>query len=295
MAGGDDGGSSLSTEVYPSTNDCSPPALPSGRNYPITFVTAGPTALVATCGGAIEGGGRTASCLVLDPINQRWDGSRMGSLTMARTWSATTRLDIGVFIVGGSGGGRRTSEFLAAGTMQWKQGPALPVDMNEPCAISISAKSFLAIHNHDIREFDATIAGPTSNDGWKDAARWPSLRTRRSWLPGCAKLGEKVIIAGGVDGNQVSSTEVLDLGTRQITAGGEMSIPRCYLHLATIVVGAQEKVFALGGFRSSSPPRLNIVEEWEEESSTWKAANNLVERRYGFGAVVVPRQLICPA
>ena len=121
--------------------------------------------MVATCGG-YSTSGYTASCLVLDPINQRWDESRMGDLTMERYNGATATLDhIGVFIVAGIRPNNvRTSEFLAAGTMRWQKGSALPVDMDRPCTVPITPTSFLSIHGTDIREFDAAIAGPTSRE-----------------------------------------------------------------------------------------------------------------------------------
>ena len=82
------------------------------------FVTSGQ---VATCGGYIRGRGVTASCLVLDQINQRWDESKMGNLTMERNGGVAVTLDrIGVFIVGGEERAAR-SNFLAAGTMQWEE------------------------------------------------------------------------------------------------------------------------------------------------------------------------------
>ena len=70
-----------STEVYPSKDGCSPPSLPLKRNTHTMFVTSEPNAVVAICGGYIHPPAYTASCLVLDPINQRWNESRMGSLT----------------------------------------------------------------------------------------------------------------------------------------------------------------------------------------------------------------------
>ena len=262
------------------------------------FVTAEPTALVATCGG-ITGEGWTeegwTSCLVLDPINQRWDASRMGNLTMGRKYPATATLDhIGVFIFGGSFSSRMTSDFLAAGTMQWQEGPALPDGMSLPCSVEITPTSFLVLYGTDIREFDAAIAGPTSNEGWREAGRWPALKTFRSFLPGCAKIGQKVIIAGGFNKDALGSTEVLDLVNKQVTSGGEMATPRIYFHINTIVVGREETLFALAGKYSKwDSTSLNSVEEWVEESSTWKAANNLVEKRYDFGAVAAPRHLVC--
>ena len=146
-----------------------------------------------------------------------------------------------------------------------------------------SAYHFLSIHGTDIREFDAAIAGPTSIEGWREAGRWPALKTSRTQQPGCAKIGQKVIIAGGYyNGGELSSTDVLDLVNRRITSGGEMATPRRYFHIATIVSGGEEKMFALAGRNGSN--RLNSVENWVEESSTWKAADNLVQKRRLFGA-----------
>ena len=212
----------------------------------------------------------------------------MGSLTKTRYLSAVARLNyIGVFIIGGT-----TSEFLAAGTMQWQEGPTLPVNMNRPCAVPITTTSFLAIHGRDVREFDVVIAGPTSNNGWREAQRWPELKLGRAQNPGCAKVGQKVIIAGGKGSGTMRSTEVLDLVSRQLTPGGRMATPRMYFHVSTIISGGEEKMFALAGFDGSTD--LNTAEEWVEKNSTWKAANNLIAKRRHFGAVVVPRKLICP-
>ena len=284
------GGSLSSVEVYPSTSGCSPPALPTGRDEHTTFLTSEPNPVIATCGGEVVGRATTASCLVLDKSNHRWDESRMGDLTRPRRLSAVATLDsVGVFIIGGRAtNNERTSNFLVAGQMQWQEGPALPVRMLRPCAVEITPTSFLSIHGTDIREFDVAIAGPTSSEGWREAGRWPALQTSRIYQPGCAKIGQKVIIAGGY---KLSSTEVLDLVNRRITSGGEMATPRSYFHIVTIVAGGEEKMFALAGYDGST--RHNTVEEWVEENSTWKAADNLVEKRNSFGAVLAPRHLVC--
>jgi hypothetical protein len=282
-----------STETYPRSSDCSLPSLPLGRFSHTTFVTSEPTALIATCGG--NSGGPTDSCLVLDPINQGWDESRMGSLTMKRDFGAAATLNhIGVFILGGSTGNNdRTSEFLAAGTMQWQEGPALPEgNWIYPCSVEITPNSFLIIERRDIREFNAAIAGPTSTDGWRHAGRWPSLKTYRSYQPGCAKIGQKVIIAGGYDEGALRSSEVLDLVNRSISPGQEMATPRMSFHLATIFNAGENKIYALGGNVDSTC--LYSVEEWVEESSSWKPADNLVEKRSAFGAVVASKALVCP-
>ena len=265
-------------------------------------MTSEPTPLVAACGGS-NIRGSSASCLVLDLINQRWDENRMGNLTMVRIKGAAATLnDIGVFIVGGGTGNPHnseflTSEFLAAGTMQWQEGPGLPVNMYSPCAVSITSTSFITIYATNIWEFDTATAGPTSREGWREAGHWPELKTLRTGWPGCAKIGRKVIVAGGHNGEELSSTEVLDLVDRRISSEGEMASPRRWFHLATIISGGEEKMFALAGTDGSYDGNfLNSgkVEEWVETNSTWKAADSLVEGRRSFGAVAVPKHLICP-
>ena len=84
------------------------------------------------------------------------------------------------------------------------------------------------------------IGGPTSSEGWREAVRWPTLKTSRAPQPRCARIGQKGIIAGGWNGEP-----------------------------------------------------LNFVEESVEGSSSWKAVDNLVERRAYFDALVLPRQIIC--
>jgi len=168
--------------------------------------------------------------------------------------------------------------------------------MSYPCAVEITPTSFLSIYGTHIREFDAAIAGPTSIEGWREAGRWPALETYRTWS-GCAKIGQKVIITGGEGkiGEQHSVAPKCWTWSTGRSHRGEMATPRMIFHIATIVVGGEEKLFALGGKSSKyDSTRLNSVEEWVEESSTWKAVDNLVEKRYHFAAVTAPRHLVCP-
>ena len=285
-----------SVEVYPRTENCTVPDLPLRRRRHTTFLTSDPSPSIAICGGVEQGVWTSASCLVLDQANQVWNDTIMGSLTMARENGAAVTLNhVGVFIIGGEGTSKTTSEFLAAGIMQWQQGPNIPVNMERPCAVAISASGFLAIYHDNIREFDVVTAGPISSQGWKSASTWPKLKTSRAGWPGCAKLGQKVIVAGGWSQNRVGEwTEILDLVTRQVTQGGNLNAPRHWFHLATIREGGVQKIFALAG-RTNGFEFISTVEEWVEESSTWKAADNLTLSRGLFGTVVLPRELLCPA
>merc|ERR1712061_753557 len=285
------GGWTASTEVFPSCS--SPPPLPSTRRAHQTFKTSDPTPLIASCGGKTTGD-FAASCLVLDLNNQRWDESRMGNLTTPRTRGAVVELKQGVLFLGGSGSAtsKTTSDFLATGSLQWQQGPRLPQAMDNFCAVPVSQTKFLTINGDKIHEFDAAIAGPTSEEGWRDSTLWPTLETSRVGHS-CTKHGDTVILAGGYSGRgNLQSTLVLDITTRTISIGGDMATPRRWFSLATISRGGGETTFALAGWSGST--HLNSVEEWEEESSTWKAAGNLDTARSSFGVVTIPKNIICP-
>ena len=71
-----------------------------------------------------------------------------------------------------------------------------------------------------------------------------------------------------------------------------MASPRHWFQLATLRIDGRERLFATGG-KEGSASYTNTVEEWLEGDSTWKSADTLTEPRGYYGAVVVPRELIC--
>ena len=84
-----------------------------------------------------------------------------------------------------------------------------------------------------------------------------------------------------------------------------MATPRRNFHMATIISGGQQRMFALagcdgfgcdtdGGPRAPSGNEgVASVEEWIAENSTWRPANSLSRLRTSFGAVAVPKRLLC--
>ena len=102
----------------------------------------------------------------------------------------------------------------------------------------------------NIWEFDSSVAGPTSNEGWLDSNRWPALKKDRLYAS-CSKVGQKVIITGGQNVRNyesLQSTEVLDLLTKQITSGEILRTAKKCLGAVTIMIGGQERMFSFGGF-----------------------------------------------
>jgi hypothetical protein len=275
---------------------------------------------VATCGGYHDTG-FLRSCLVLAP-GSGWQEGRLGSLGKGRAWAAVTTLPGATFILGGeSRAARRTSEVLLAGEDSWREGPALPIDMYYGCAVMISATQLLAIHGSNIMEFDTSVAGPLSTAGWRPASTWPDLTTAKTWHA-CAATGGRVVLAGGRDdeGNRLKSTEVIDISTHRVTAGPELLKARRRLQLAVLPApdGEGARVLAIGGYdaRPRAGPvvlpgaeglaiggrdddkRLDRVEEWlpgPGGNSTWRQLTALQEARSDFGAVSLPKGLVCQA
>ena len=165
--------------------------------------------------------------------------------------------------------------------------------MYRPCAVAISPTNFFAIYGSEIREFDATIAGPLSRRGWRKKSKWPRLKTRRIYWPGCAKVEQKVIIAGGYSrGTNYDTTKVLDLTTRTISFAGNMALPRRDFHINTVTYRNSTRTFALGG--TDGHNELKIVDEWNPETETWSRVSALKVKRDTYGMVAAPRNLICP-
>ena len=174
-----------------------------------------------------------ASCLVFDVENQRWDEN-----TMRRYYAVVTLKNIGNYLVGGSVNSNtgRTTDFLAKGSQEWVAGPETPVIMYHPCTVVIGEGSFLAIFGNTIREYQVDIENPTTDVNWQEGTKWPQLKKRREWQPGCAKTGGRVIISGGYYGGETfKSTEILYLETRKIESAGNLATPRDRLQMATIL------------------------------------------------------------
>ena len=276
-----------------------------------------------TCGGYTGsgyGGSRTASCLVLDVENQLWNENLIGELPQPRSVAAPVTIEnVGTYLIGGyltylMGGYqvpmKRTSDFLAAGSTEWAAGPALPVDMDYPCAVTISQLSFLIIYGNDIREYQVDTSYPTSSIGWQSASKFPKLQTRRRKQPGCSKIGDQVVIAGGHDDSYdedyyddyyefefeyLRSAEVLDLSTRTIFYAGDMNSPKAYFHMATITMNGHQTLLAFGGYSASSNYASNSVEQFDPSSNTWNLVpTGMEEARFYFATVIVPRELVCP-
>ena len=189
----------------------------------------------------------------------------MDSLPQPRyNHAAVTLKSIGTYLIGGFrfSDNRRTTDFLPVGGRLWVSGPSIPVDMNQPCAVVIGKRSFLTIFQTNIREYQVDVNNPTSFDGWQEATKWPQLLTNRRKGPGCARLGQRVIFAGGYSSEVERSTEVLNLETRTIEYAQDLNTAREYFHIVTITTEGVERTFALGGYDFSTYLSHSPLASW---------------------------------
>ena len=158
-----------------------------------------------------------------------------------------------------------------------------------PGAAPIGSHSFLIVYGTDVYEFDTRVAGPTDDAGWRPKEKWPQLKVSRVYL-GCGVLKKMLVVAGGRDSdrNYLKSTEIINMVTKKISFGGEMEKKRRYFHLLSI----GGNLFAVGG-EYSYGNYLADVEEFVEETGTWKPAKSLDSKRAYHGGVVVTKDLVC--
>ena len=93
------------------------------------------------------------------------------------------------------------------------------------------------------------------------------------------------MIAGGWGGGSLASTEVFNLESKTRIPGGALQLAR-WVHLVTVGSGSQLRILAFG---------YSLVEEWMEETDTWREAGRLQENRGSryMGSVAVPEGLVC--
>ena len=132
----------------------------------------------------------------------------------------------------------------------------------------------------------------------KSWTTWQNLKHER-FGHGCAKLGNKIIVAGGKNyAERLSSTEIIDVTTGVVKNGGPMISPRQNFQLVTLGGGLFQKILAIGGYNSWTAQTIkcdvDYDEEWNDDSETWKVNPiKLQTPRHMFGAVVVPKSTVC--
>jgi hypothetical protein len=167
--------------------------------------------------------------------------------------------------------------------------------MHYGCAVSISESKLLIIRDSKVREFDTSVAGPLSAEGWRPAGTWPDLATAR-FSSGCVAIEGLVVVVGGWADGALKTTEIINIATKTVSFGPELKQARAFFHLAVLPVpgGQRDRVLALGGYYYDGfHNHLDSVEEWLPGTSTWQAVTGLQEARNDYGVALISEALVC--
>ena len=175
-----------------------------------------------------------------------------------------------------------SSSFLPSGEREWIAGPN-PSERVD-CATGISTSSFLTFSGKSVRQFDSSIAGPSSDEGWTADGEWPNLQVER-YRPACETLGALSLVAGGFN-NQwelLKSVEIIFLKSKSLGKAKDMLKPREHFNL--IALGST--LLALGGFKETS------IEIWEGEGEPWKETSISLETSRSNFSALTSTNLVC--
>ena len=294
-------------------SNCPIPDLPYERSGHITALTTDGT--VIACGGETledEEVVPDTTCVMLDLASKQWvPHSKTPEARIAN--SATTTIEDAVVIVGlkpidGTNDPSFAQTFLHFtdnywGAWYYNYDSVLAGDQSfavgyGACVIALEKNKFLVIGGSP-----ATLGSEATRvmecdlmDAASVCTLWPPLSQPRV-NHACQKLGNNVIISGGVHGDAIiSTTSILNIETKTEHFGGDMNKPRAAFGMALM----NGKVVAFGGETVSptnySQERVETrsLEEWNEDKEQWMTRNDTMEvSRSHFGFVSVPPELAC--
>jgi hypothetical protein len=327
--------------------DCTIPDLPGTRSSPASFMTADPEEpRLMVCGGQ-DLGDQFSSCHQYEPALEPPAWTHHSPLHRARTGALAVTLAAGVYVLGGSRWNPETnddetwstSEILRPGSSMWEKGPGMHggVGLKGSCAVAIINTTFLLIGGDGYSGSGSAVHEFSSLTGaW---TQWPAGLSVPRKRHACSSYQGKVVVAGGVpggdslpgpvildlvtrggiNGDVLDSTEILDLASQQIQTGGPMSTPRKSFGMYEIGYAGTRILMTFGssnqGYVVAPPPILpggggggggslgsgssveekeTLLQEWDPAAEVWKPAPAVMTRRHDFSAVTVEARHVCP-
>ena len=90
--------------------------------------------------------------------------------------------------------------------------------------------------------------------------------------------------------NLHEKTEIINIETRIRRYGGDLKHARAYFRMVT-VHDPVPRLLAFGG--SAFGGSRDEVEEFSEDTATWRVVDKMQDKRSNFGIVAVPKDLVC--
>jgi len=252
---------------------CASVPLPIGMSRHASF-SIGDTHLV--CGGLY-----TKDCYMLNVSSMEWE--HHSTLNSKRYGASVLVIGARVWVVGGSGDSRKTSEYLTDG--RWTVGPSVPGGgVYDSCMTYLNSSHVILIGGyHDrrqVRLWDITTETWTD---WTDRVSLPYP----VWGHDCVSIEEGVLVTGGYNrdsGVTYSQSWIIDR-TGQIEMVGNMTVSR-WGHRMVSLGG---KILSLGGREAWNGMYHTSIDEWVPGTNTWvRSQYTLTVGRAGFGVMVIP-------
>ncbi|MBJ8345960.1 kelch repeat-containing protein [Antrihabitans sp. YC2-6] len=208
---------------------------------------------------------------------------------IARQQSATTMADGTIWVFGGLDNAGSTSKVQGYDPAidTWKSGPDLPSALNHPMAVEYRGELIVIGGwepegpNLTAKTSDRVLA--LRNGAWVDLPRLPEPRAAGA----AAVVDEKIVVMGGQNNGELSTTTVIFDGTAWRTSAG-LASPR--EHLAATADGTF--VYALGGRDLSADKNSAAVERFDAATSTWTTLADMPTARGGLGAVYLDGRIV---
>merc|ERR1719347_557491 len=275
----------LSTaEIYPPSSSCGPlPPLDAARYGHITFTHEGQ---IISCGGyaQVRGYGGTNSCERMDLASNSWvQHSQLNS--RERQYSSFGIIDGNPCIIGGEyddlgyySNALRSLECYIGGSWQLLD-EYIYGAVSGSCSAQTPGGGVLIVGG----AYAQTQVIERLRSGTWDYDSWPQL-SRGTRLHSCSTYDSesKVMVTGGyIDGTYSTSTLIIDLNKKKISAGPDMRNKRAWHATATL----GEKVYVLGGnYRDGGWHFLSSVEVFDTASGVWtELEETLTEKKDRMG------------
>jgi len=209
----------------PQSSNCSTPDFPVARIH--SYVMFSSTSGVQLCGGS-AGSTYYSDCYELPFGGKNWEKQR--PLIKKRSGAATTTFGDEIIISGGSDNGDRALETteIRRDDGSWQSFVVdLPEPTFRPCMVAINASQIILVGgiNDDDEVISTVYLLDKTNigEGWQQK---PSLKTKRKYHS-CSLVYDSdqnpfVVVAGGVNGGYLDSSELFDLRTETWSEGPKL-------------------------------------------------------------------------
>ena len=170
----------------------------------------------------------------------------------------------GIYVFGGHDS-PYTSEFLPNGHKVWQDGPKIP----RPGIVWLGGVGAPVSQNELIFVtgcFTDVMKLNIETQEWTKTENLLKGRCHQQY----ALFNNKLIVCGGY--YKENSTEIIDLSNGTIRKGGDLQVGRSMHGMDILKINGRSVVIAFGGLNSHNQ-YLDSIEEWNDESETWKMSS----------------------